>query len=243
LHLSMLERYERLRRIYRQVVADALFPYLRLAPGERMLWVGDDHTLALPSGHAGGVELIRDFEDGTILPYPADHFELVVVFHKLEDLALPIRMLREVNRVLRPGQRLVLISYHVPSLWALRRLWHRRREAKGRAGFTLANLRHFTAEAGFALNEGQLVLFAPPLQSIDRPKWVETWEHIGRRWFPLLGSVAVIGTVKTDWATTPLPLKMSLRERNRIAISAARPTNTCSGPHPCCENPPHADTP
>lgn len=84
-------------------------PYRQLFPVEK--YIGIDTA---NSGHDHGGEMIDLEYDGQTLPLPDQSFDAVVCFEVLEHVFNPAKFLTEINRVLRPGGK-VLIT--VPFVW------------------------------------------------------------------------------------------------------------------------------
>lgn len=101
-----------------------------------------------------------NFAAGNIydLPFPDSTFDAVFAHHVLEHLRQPIRALREMRRVLKPGGVIGVrdpdfgIATWVPStsiLEAASKLTLRVREEQGGSPFYARNLRYLLGEAGF----------------------------------------------------------------------------------------------
>lgn len=122
-----------------------------LAPGGRVLDVGcgrgvilgvladlgfEAHGVERSAAAAQGVDpraQIRIVEDLAQAGYPDAHFDAVVIWHVLEHLPDPARILAEVHRILRPGGRLVVA---VPNFSSAQARW------SGPAWFHLDAPRH-----------------------------------------------------------------------------------------------------
>ena len=132
--------------------------------------------------------------DFDALPFPNNSLDLVVLPHALELSRDPHLTLREVERVLVPDGRVVILGFNPASLWGLRqRLGHARR-AVGltrqaplflpRAGEFLGywRLRDWLRLLSFEVDGGRFGCYRPPYRSsrwIERSAWMES---VGERW-------------------------------------------------------------
>jgi SAM-dependent methyltransferase len=181
-------------------------------------WVASDsmhvpQPLALPPADDGlstrpmpqAVALHCEFD---ALPLPDASIDLVVLPHSLELARDAHQTLREVERVLVPEGRVVIVGFNPTSLWGLRqRLGHMRRgmglaRERGlflpRAGEFIGywRARDWLRLLGFEVEAGRFGCWRPPLTS---QRWLErfAWmDRVGDRWWPVLGAVYVITAVK-----------------------------------------------
>lgn len=142
------------------------------------------------------------------LPLPDASIDLVVLPHSLELARDPHRTLREVERVLVPDGRVVVVGFNPTSLWAMRqRLGTLRRSvglARGRRPFLPPagdligywRARDWLRLLGFEVEGGRFGCWRPPLAGerwLQRFAWMDP---IGERWWPVLGAVYMICAVK-----------------------------------------------
>ena len=142
------------------------------------------------------------------LPFPDNSVDLVVLPHSLERARDPHRSLREVERVLRPEGRVVIVGFNPASLWGLRQRAGHLRRGMGlgrtnamylpRAGEFIGywRLRDWLRLLSFEVEGGRFGCYRPPLASqrwLDRFAWMDS---TGDRWWPVLGSVYFITAVK-----------------------------------------------
>lgn len=153
------------------------------------------------------VALHCDFD---ALPFPNQSIDLVVLPHGLELSRDPHEALREVERVLVPEGRMVIVGFNPASLWGMRqRLGHLRQHlhlGKRRsvqhylpvAGEFVGywRLRDWLRLLSFEVELGRFGCWRPPLRSqrwLDRFGWIES---TGERWWPVLGALYVVVAVK-----------------------------------------------
>ena len=153
----------------------------------------------------GHVAVHCDFD---ALPFASDSLDLVVLPHTLELARDPHLTLSEVERVLVPEGRVVIVGLNPASLWGLRQRMARGGERVGigrhrhlflpRAGEFLGywRLRDWLRLLSFEVEAGRFGCWRPPLVSqtwLDRFAWLEP---LGSRWWPVFGAVYAISAVK-----------------------------------------------
>ena len=156
-------------------------------------------------GETGPAALYGNFD---ALPFDAQSLDLVVLPHALELARDAHHTLHEVERVLRPEGRVVILGFNPASLWGLRQ----RMGSLGR-GVGVGRERHpFLPNTGdfigyrrlrdwlrllsFEVEAGQFGCYAPP---VDSQKWLsrfEWTERAGDRWWPVFGAVYALTAVK-----------------------------------------------
>ena len=197
LGLPQLEGLRANRMPHRWVANDALeWPQVQLLPQP------DDPSIStLPPDTR--LALCCDFD---ALPFPAQSLDLVVLPHTLEQAGDPHQTLREVERVLVPEGRVMILGFNPTSLWGLRQRAGRARRAFGigggmflpRAGEFLNywRLRDWLRLLGFEVEGGRFGCYRPPFAStrwLERSAWIES---IGERWWPVLGGAYYLVAVK-----------------------------------------------
>lgn len=142
------------------------------------------------------------------LPFDAASLDLVVLPHSLELARDPHLALREVERVLVPEGRVLIVGFNPASLWGARqRLGRlRRRLSIGpqrdlflpSAGEFIAyrRLRDWLRLLSFEVEAGRFGCYIPPVTSA---RWVSRFgwmERAGDRWWPVFGALYYIVAVK-----------------------------------------------
>lgn len=189
----------------------------------RWLVVGEDGDLAVerpalppadgadeaePASHPGplAAAVLCDFD---ALPFASQSLDLVVLPHTLELARDAHEALREVERVLVPEGRVVVLGFNPASLWGLRqmlgrwamRLWNApesRALYLPRTGEFIAHrrLRDWLRLLGFEVESSSFGCYRPALRS---QRWLERWrwlESTGERWWPVFGAVYLVVAVK-----------------------------------------------
>jgi SAM-dependent methyltransferase len=146
--------------------------------------------------------------DFDALPFDSQSLDLVVLPHALELARDPHLALREVERVLVPEGRVVIVGFNPASLWGLRqRLGRlRRRLASGApqhlylpsAGEFIGyrRLRDWLRLLSFEVEAGRFGCYKPP---VETQKWLSRYEwteRFGERWWPVFGAVYFVVAVK-----------------------------------------------
>jgi SAM-dependent methyltransferase len=172
-------------------------------------WVATD-TVVSPAADAfapprAAVALHCDFD---ALPFDSNSLDLVVLPHALELARDPHLALREVERVLMPEGRVVVVGFNPASLWGLRqRIGHWRRRLLSRSGPPLflpsagefmryRRLRDWLRLLSFEVEAGRFGCYRPPVAA---QKWLTrfAWmERAGERWWPVFGAVYFVVAVK-----------------------------------------------
>jgi SAM-dependent methyltransferase len=158
-----------------------------------------------PSQPLSAVSLNCHFD---ALPFDSQSLDLVVLPHALELARDPHLTLREVERVLRPEGRVVIIGFNPTSLWGLRQRGSNARRYLGLGpshsrflphdGELIAyrRLRDWLRLLSFEVETGRFGCYRPPITS---EKWLtrfEWMEPAGDRWWPVLGAVYALTAVK-----------------------------------------------
>jgi SAM-dependent methyltransferase len=142
------------------------------------------------------------------LPFDAASLDLVILPHALELARDPHLALREVERVLVPEGRVIIVGFNPASLWGTRqrlgrlrrRLW---RGASGELFLPHAGefvgyrrLRDWLRLLSFEVEAGRFGCYIPPLTSapwLARFAWME---RAGEHWWPVFGALYYIVAVK-----------------------------------------------
>ena len=146
--------------------------------------------------------------DFDALPFDSGSLDLVVLPHALELARDPHLALREVERVLVPEGRVVVVGFNPSSLWGLRQWlghWRRRLSRRPRPGLFLPSagefmryrrLRDWLRLLSFEVEDGRFGCYRPPVGS---QKWLSrfAWmDGAGDRWWPVFGAVYFVVAVK-----------------------------------------------
>ena len=213
-------------------------PQLQALRANRMpdRWLALDGNLSQPDGEAAtqtSAQTIAIRCDFDALPFDNVSLDLVVLPHTLELARDPHLALREVERVLRPEGRVVVIGFNPNSLWGLRqRASHlgRRLGATRAPALVLPSAGEFLAHRrlrdwlhllSFEVESGSFGGYRPPFRS---EKWLgrfEWTERAGERWWPMLGAAYMLTAVKRVRGMRLVGLARNQRQRASAVASPA----------------------
>jgi SAM-dependent methyltransferase len=198
-------------------------------------WLATDHVddtrapaARAPSGERA-VALHCDFD---ALPFDSQSLDLVILPHALELARDPHQALREVERVLVPEGRIVIVGFNPASLWGVRqhlgrlrrRIWRRRdkRLFLPSAGefIRFRRLRDWLRLLSFEVEAGRFGCYLPPLRSekwLNRFQWMD---RTGESWWPVFGAVYFLVAVKR---VRGMRLVGLIRESRPVAIASPAP--------------------
>jgi SAM-dependent methyltransferase len=132
------------------------------------------------------------------LPLATQSIDLVLLPHVLEFATEPHAILREVDRVMMPEGRLVIVGFNPWSLWGLRSaLGFSRDEFPWNGRFvSLLRVKDWLALLGFDVNAGRLVAYAPPFDNARLRRRFGFMEPAGDRWWAVGGAVYMLQAIK-----------------------------------------------
>lgn len=141
------------------------------------------------------------------LPVASDSVDSVVLVHTLDFASDPHQVLREVERILIAGGRIIVIGFNPFSLWGLWRLFARWRGTVPWCGNFLSypRLNDWLTLMGFEIERMDVMEFRPPSRSLR----LEVVERVGRRVWPMLAGVYMVRAVKCVSRVTPIPHRWS----------------------------------
>lgn len=145
---------------------------------------------------------------GEQLPLQTDSLDAVLLRHSLDFALDPQQVLREVERVLIPEGRVLIVGFNPLSLWGLWRLFLKwRGRAPWRGHFlSFRRVSDWLGLLGFDIEYTDVAAFSPPLPDSWQRK-LGPLERLGRRLFPMMAGVYVIRAVKRVSTVTPLRLR------------------------------------
>ena len=132
------------------------------------------------------------------LPLATQSIDLVLLPHVLEFAEEPHAILREVDRVMMPEGRLVIVGFNPWSLWGLKSaLGYSRNETPWDGRFlSLPRVKDWLALLGFDVNAGRLIAYSPPFDSDKVRRRFAFMEPAGDRWWAVGGAVYMLQAIK-----------------------------------------------
>lgn len=199
-------------------------------------WVGVDTATPEAASAVDAAKVPRaavalhcDFD---ALPFDSNSLDLVVLPHALELARDPHLALREVERVLVPEGRVVIVGFNPASLWGLRQSFGRLRRGLGLGKkrdpylpgggefMRYRRLRDWLRLLSFEVEAGRFGCYRPPVRSqtwLARFEWAE---RFGERWWPVFGAVYFVVAVKR---VRGMRLVGLVREQRAIKHAAPAP--------------------
>lgn len=160
----------------------------------------------------------------TSLPIASDSTDLVILMHALSQAQEPHAILREVNRVLIPDGKLIIIDFNPVSLWGLRHLFQGWLDDAPWAGhyYTARRMNDWASLLGFEQMHHFRCGYVLPLnyqKLIHRSRWLIKFSQ---RW---LGFSAALNIMVFEKNTIPLtPVKTRWVKRQILPPKIVRPT-------------------
>jgi len=159
------------------------------------------------------------------LPVATQSIDMVLLPHVLEFAEEPHAVLREVDRVMMPEGRLVILGFNPWSLWGLRSaLGPSRNEAPWNGRFlSLLRVKDWLALLGFEVSAGRLVAYAPPINSPRALRRFGFMEPAGDRWWAVGGAVYMLQAIKRVRGMRLLtPAWQEQKDAREKALAAAK---------------------
>jgi len=158
------------------------------------------------------------------LPFETQSIDLAVLPHVLEFSAEPHEILREVDRVMMPEGRLVILGFNPWSLWGMRSAIGFSRDQfpwKGRF-VSLLRVKDWLALLGFDVSAGRLVAYAPPFDNARALRRFAFMEPAGDRWWAVGGAVYMLQAIKRVRGMRLITPAWEQKDAREKALAAAK---------------------
>ncbi|MBC8211819.1 MAG: methyltransferase domain-containing protein [Gammaproteobacteria bacterium] len=162
--------------------------------------------------------------DSASLPIAADSTDMVVLVHALSQANDPHAILREVDRVLIPDGKLIIIDFNPVSLWGIRHLLQAWLDDAPWAGhyYTAGRLKDWTSLLGFEQTHHIKCGHVLPLNYQRLIARSRILTKFSERWLNFSGALNVMVFEKN---TIPLtPVRSRWVKRQILPAAVARPT-------------------
>jgi SAM-dependent methyltransferase len=163
------------------------------------------------------------------LPLAADSIDAMLLPHTLDFWPEPRAVLREVERVLIPEGRVIIMGFNALSAWGLWSLMRGRAKQMPWCGHfrTAYQIEDWLSVLGFDVETREHIMFRPPFRRALGPGFA-SFDTLGRRLWPILGGVYLIRAVKRVATLTPLRPSWTGR-RSLLHGGAVEPTTRRAG--------------
>lgn len=130
------------------------------------------------------------------LPFDMQSIDLCVLPHVLEFSENPHEVLREIDRVLRPEGRVLVLGFNPWSLFGTRKLWTSTGYPWQGQFVSLVRIKDWLQLLGLEPASGQLACYIPPCESEKWQRRFRFMEPVGDRWWGVAGGVYMLEAIK-----------------------------------------------
>jgi len=167
---------------------------------------------------SGAADVLSRFEE---LPIATQSVDLAVLPHVLEFSGSPHDILREIDRVMIPEGRIIIIGFNPWSLFGLRRSLGPVQDYPWNGRFvSLVRIKDWLQLLGFDVSAGRLACYVPPFKS---EKWIRRMrfmEHAGDRWWGVAGGVYMLQAIKRVRGMRVIAPAWSVRKNSEKKLAA-----------------------
>lgn len=157
------------------------------------------------------------------LPFATQSIDLALLPHVLEFAADPHEVLREVDRVMMPEGRLVILGFNPWSLWGLRSALFSREQHPWNGRFvSLLRVKDWLALLGYDVNAGRLIAYAPPFDNQRLLRRFSFMEPAGDRWWAVGGAVYMLQAIKRVRGMRLITPAWQKEAREKSLVAAAK---------------------
>ncbi len=130
------------------------------------------------------------------LPFDAQSIDLCLLPHTLEFSHNPHEVLREVDRVMRPEGRILIVGFNPWSLYGVRRAWSSHGAPWDGHFVSLVRMKDWLQLLSFEPAAGKLACYIPPFASQKWQRRLDFMEATGDRWWGVAGGVYMLEAIK-----------------------------------------------
>lgn len=169
--------------------------------------------VVIAQGPAEGIACTWMQADPARLPLATDSVDVVLLPHTLDFSPDPRSILREAERVLIPGGRVIVLGFNPWSLWGLRRLVQLRGGIPWCGHFlSRSRMRDWLSLLGFEEERSADLMYGPPMNLGGLLARARLLERAGRRLWPRFAGVYALQGIKRVSTLTPIRPSWSLRK-------------------------------
>lgn len=130
------------------------------------------------------------------LPFDTQSIDLCVLPHVLEFSEIPHEVLREIDRVLRPEGRVLVLGFNPWSLFGTRKLWTSKGYPWQGQFVSLVRIKDWLQLLGLEPASGRLACYIPPCETEKWQRRFRFMEPTGDRWWGVAGGVYMVEAIK-----------------------------------------------
>lgn len=130
------------------------------------------------------------------LPFDTQSIDLCVLPHVLEFSEIPHEVLREIDRVLRPEGRVLVLGFNPWSLFGTRKLWTSKGYPWQGQFVSLVRIKDWLQLLGLEPASGRLACYIPPCETEKWQRRFRFMEPSGDRWWGVAGGVYMLEAIK-----------------------------------------------
>lgn len=159
----------------------------------------------------------------TTLPFESNSVDLCLLPHALDFSPAPHELLREVDRVLVSGGRIVLLGFNPYSMWGVRKgFTYKPTGAPWNGRFlSMRRMRDWLKLLDFDIGAGTMLYYRPPATGHAMRDRLAFLEKAGNRWWPMLAAVYLLVAQKNEAGMTVI--EMNRRFRKVTYLNTAEP--------------------
>jgi len=139
------------------------------------------------------------------LPIASHSIDVILLAHSLDFSDHPHQLLREVERILIPSGRVIILGFNPFSSWGLRRFFSQRKQIPWTSHFIS---RHRTVDwlalLGFEVERSEGLFFRPPVHNAFFYKYLPSFIRPSKNFLGFFSGVYAIQAVKREFTLTPI---------------------------------------
>ena len=153
-----------------------------------------------------------------LVPVSSDSVDVVLLPHTLDVDISPHLVLREVERVLVPEGKIVVLGFNPWSIWGLRRMfyWWSDSVPWGMRFISPFRIKDWLTLLGFEIESVQTFFYRPPFGNSVAVNKLGFMDKIGQTLWPAFGGVYVLVASKKVSNMTPIRPRWFLRRRAKV---------------------------